>query len=142
MAALLALPETMFMLRAPLEARGLVGGIEITSSVLRFEEVFIDRTRLHELIVGAGFKDTAFVHDPDLVAILNGKNTLSDYELRDVWMILLKTFTDEFVGMGIASACRVVEDEDLRVLKKRSCYAKSLFLATRNVRATLFDLGV
>ena len=130
MAADLALPETMLILRAPFGARTLARGIEITSSVLRLKEVSIDCTRLHKLIVGAGFKDTAFVHDPDLVAILNGKNALSDDELRDVWMVFLKTFTDELVGMGITGACGIVEDENLRILKKRSCYAKSLFLTT------------
>ena len=142
MAAFLALPETMFMLRAPLVARGLTRGIEITSSVLRLKEVFVDRARLHKLIVGSCFKDLAFIHDPDFAAILNGKNALGDDELRDVWMVFLKTFTDELVGMGITGACGIVEDENLRILKKRSCYAKSLFLTARDVCASLLDHGI
>ena len=90
----------------------------------------------------------AVVHDDNRVRVLNGADSLRDNELRCVAQILGvriahnhifigKGFSDLRLCRGIDCAGRVIENQDLRLFKKRSCDTESLLLTAGDIRVYL-----
>ena len=88
-----------------------------------------------------GVNGTA-VHDDNAVSILYRSSTLRNDDLGGFWNILTECLTDQCIGTGIDSAGRVVQNEDLWLFKQGAGDTQTLFLTTRNVGTTLFDIGV
>ena len=83
--------------------------------------------------MGAHGRYSAVIHDDYHIRVLNRRDTLCDDDLGGFGNELLEALADESVGTGVDRACRVVKNEDLRLLEKRASDAKTLLLTARYV---------
>ena len=78
------------------------------------------------------YKDTIGIHDRG--------NALCDDDLGGVFQRGAERLTDLCLGRGVNRACRVVEDQDLRLFQQGTGNAETLLLSARYVCAAALDL--
>ena len=86
--------------------------------------------------------DLALIQNNNLICILNRSDTLCYNNLCRIRNLLCKRFADRCIRFRIHRTCRVIKNQDLRLLQKCSCYTKSLFLTTGYIRTTLFNIRI
>ena len=86
--------------------------------------------------------DRALVEDYDHIRLFYRSDSLRDDDLCGFGDEFLESGADERVGAGVYCACRVVEDEDLRLFQKCAGNTKALLLTARDVRSALLDEGI
>ena len=90
----------------------------------------------------AAGRDAAVVEHEDHVGVLHRGDALRDDDLRRVGDLRRERLADQRVGARVDGACRVVENQNLRVLQQGARDAQALLLAAGDVGAALFDVGV
>ena len=77
--------------------------------------------------------DASVGHYDDPVGIYDGIDPLRDYYLGRTLHLTPQCLADLRVRRGVDGAGRVVEYDDLRILKQGSCYAQALLLTAGEV---------
>jgi len=81
----------------------------------------------------------ASIEDEDLVRIHDRRETVSDDDGGFADRSIVDAFPDLSLILGVEARCRLVEDEDLRILDERASDADALALAARELEAALAD---
>ncbi len=85
--------------------------------------------------MGIKTMDSAFIQNKNPICILNTGHTLSNDDFRGPRNICLERFSYFGIGRRIHSAGGIIQNQNLRLLQKRSGNTKSLFLSARYIRS-------
>ena len=86
--------------------------------------------------------DLTLIQNNNLIRILNRRYTLCNNNLCRIRNLLRKSLTDRCIRFRINRTCRVIKNQDLRLLQKCSCNTKPLFLTTGYIRTTLLNIRI
>ncbi len=93
----------------------------------------------HQLVMRAACRYLAVFHHKDEVGILHRGDTLSDDDLCGFGNELAKSRAYKSICLCIDGACRIIEDQYLRLFEKRTRDAETLLLTARDICAALLD---
>src|SRR6266568_7650018 len=102
----------------------------------------VEPTFRQQLNVTAGLRDPALVDDIDEVGIDDGGKPMRDDQRRTPAHQNLERRLDLALRFGIECRCRLVEQQDRRVLQHRAGDGETLALSARELDAVLADDGV
>ena len=114
----------------------------LPASFLHLVQLPVLRIALHQLRMGAPVHDASAAHDEYLVGIHYRGEPLADDDLRQMLDILPQRAPYLRVRSRIDRGCRVIEDEDPRILQQRPGDAEPLALAAREVGASLVHMAI
>ena len=86
--------------------------------------------------------DLAVFKNDDPVGIKHRADALGDDEACGVCQALSQSSLQERFGTHVDGTCTIIEDQDLRFLKKRSGNGQTLFLPAGEVDSALADQGI
>ena len=90
--------------------------------------------------MGAHLADAAFVEDDDAVRLLDRRQTVGDDDARSLGEQPLECFAHEKLRVRVHVRCRLVEDQDLRIVDERASERNELFLPGRERRPAFLNL--
>ena len=90
----------------------------------------------------SGFNNLTILHDQDLIRVHYRSYSLCNDQCRHPSELFLQRDLDLAVGIGIDSACAVIQNDNFRFFQQGSGNAKSLTLTSGNVNSSLLDLSI
>ena len=105
-------------------------------------ELPVESVALEQLLVRALLDEFAVVEHEDFFRVADRGKAVRDDEGRAANHEAIERIEDHGFGFGINRGCRLVEDEDRRILEKRARDGDALPFAAGKLRAALADLRV
>ena len=111
-------------------------------TVLLVPEPAIDLAPFQQLVVLADLLDLAALQHENRVRIHERRQPMRNHDHRPPLRDPADVFVDDRLAVRIERACRLVEDEDLRVEDQRARDRQALPLAARQIGRALVNIGL
>ena len=97
---------------------------------------------IQQFIVRATFHDASFMQHTDLVGILDGRETMGDSHCGTGLHQPFKSVLYQTLTLRIQSRCRLIENQDRRILQDGPCDTYTLTLTTTQPSTAVSDVCV